>query len=86
MSMTVGELLDILEGLDENAEVRIAHQPAWAFEYEINDVVPVEPVDEEDTAYRNNGNGNGATVVYLVDGRQLGYLPSEAARQIGWKE
>lgn len=84
MSMTVGDLLDILEGLDENAEVRIAHQPAWAFEYEINDVVPVEPMDEEDVADRYNGNG--ATVVYLVDGRQLGYLPSEAAHQIGWKE
>jgi hypothetical protein len=33
--MTVGELLELLEDFPEDAEVRLAHQPSWPFEYSI---------------------------------------------------
>jgi hypothetical protein len=36
MTMTVGDLLRELDGLDENIEVRLAMQPSWPFEYSIH--------------------------------------------------
>ncbi len=51
--MNVGELKELLEGLDDEVEVRIAHQPSWPFEYSIGRVVEVDlsedPEDEEDS-------------------------------------
>lgn len=34
--MTIGELRELIEGLDDNIEVRLAHQPRWAFEYAVS--------------------------------------------------
>jgi hypothetical protein len=42
-TMTVYELKRALEDLDDNTEVRLAHQPSWPFEYEISQVVATEP-------------------------------------------
>lgn len=36
-SMTVGILKEMLEGLDDDTEIRVAHQPSWPFEYSIQD-------------------------------------------------
>lgn len=68
--MTVNELKEMLDYYDGDMEVRFASQPSWPFEYSINDVVPVQTDD-------NN-------VVYLEEGRQLGYLPREAKDELGW--
>ena len=68
--MTVSELKEILEHYDDDMEVRFASQPNWPFEYSILDAVMVH-VDEED-------------VIYLEEGRQLGYLPREAKEELGW--
>lgn len=70
--MTVQELKDTLEGMDADAEVRLAMQPQWAFEYSINDIVVVEDKD-------------GNNIAYLSEGRQLGYLPGNVAEELGWK-
>jgi hypothetical protein len=40
--MTVGELIEILEDFDENAEVRLAFQPSWPLQYDVGDVQEVE--------------------------------------------
>jgi len=40
--MTVQELIDLLEDMDREAEVRIADQPNWPFEYEIDAVAEVD--------------------------------------------
>ena len=37
--MLVYELIALLQDMDENAEVRLAQQPSWPFEYGISDVV-----------------------------------------------
>jgi hypothetical protein len=42
--MTVAELIDILEGMDPDMEVRFASQPSWPFEYSISDIYPTENV------------------------------------------
>lgn len=37
--MTVEELIQELECMDRDAEVRLAEQPAWPFEYNLSGVV-----------------------------------------------
>jgi len=50
MTMTVGELKDLLDGLDDDMEVRWAAQPSWAFEYSIasGEVVNANAPDPEE--------------------------------------
>ena len=74
--MTVADLIEELKGMPEDAEVRFASQPNWPFEYNINDVISVE--------IENRRTGEEEEVVYLAEGRQLGYLPSEAKDELGW--
>ena len=69
--MTVGDLLDLLDGLDENMEVRFASQPSYPFEYGVDDGYIVE-------------TENGNEFIYLVEGEQIGYLPDEVRETIGW--
>jgi hypothetical protein len=72
--VTVEELMDRLAEMPEDAEVWLAHQPSWPFEYGIdafNPVVVAKDNDNED-------------VVYLVEGGQIGYLSGSAAEVIGW--
>ena len=72
--MTVGELIEELKYMDGDATVRFASQPSWPFEYSINGVIQttVQHRDEEED------------VVYLEEGRQVGYLPKEAKEELGW--
>ena len=39
--MTVEELIQELQYLDPAAEVRLAEQPSWPFEYNLNGVVEI---------------------------------------------
>lgn len=41
-NMTVAQLIEILEGMDEEAEVRLAIQPNYPFEHGIGEVVEVD--------------------------------------------
>ena len=68
--MTVNELKDLLEFYDGDMEVRFASQPNWPFEYSINDAVPVSTDDGE--------------IIYLEEGHQIGYLPSEVKDKLDW--
>ena len=72
--MTVAELIEMLEGCNPDAEVRLAEQPRWAFAYTLDDRVG-EYTDKDNNDY-----------VYLVEGRQLAYLNSKVAQIIGWSE
>jgi basic membrane lipoprotein Med (substrate-binding protein (PBP1-ABC) superfamily) len=85
--MTVYELKRLLEDFDDDAEVRLAHQPSWPFEYSLADVIAIDPDDEAELAHQaiDDDEDECATVVYLVEGDQLGYLPGHAAAEIGWK-
>ena len=85
--MQVRELMELLEGMDPDAEVRFASQPSWPFEYAINEVVEIGPPDEdeadEDEELPDFGD-EPTSVVYLVEGTQLGYLPRHVKSEIGW--
>ena len=74
--MTVQELIDQLSYIDPEAQVRFASQPNWPYEHEIDDVVAVEVEDRERAA--------PVEIVYLAEGRQIGYLPTEAKEELGW--
>ena len=71
--MTVGELKEMIAGLDDDIEVRLAMQPTWPFEYDISSV-EVMDIDDAEPDRR----------VYLVEGRQIGYLPGDVTSQLGW--
>lgn len=78
--MTVTELKEILEDMNPDAEVRFASQPSWPFEYDITDAIETNQCEcpPDDCTCEDE------VVVYLVEGSQLGYLPSEAKEAIGW--
>ena len=82
--MTVGELKAILDNLDDDSEIRLAMQPSWPFEYDISDVIPVEDEDATDEEIETF-NGSPCDIVYLVEGRQIGYLPGHVSRELGWR-
>ena len=79
--MNVQELIlhlqELVEQDESNAEkqVKLAMQPQWPFEYSINGVVQITVKDREE---------NEKDMVYLEEGRQVGYLPSEAKEELGW--
>ncbi len=77
--LTAGELIEALEGLDEDTPVRLAHQPSWPFEYAIRAVATVPDVPTEPWHGERQEQ-----VVYLVEGEQTRYLPGEVADAIGW--
>ena len=79
--MTVEELIEELRLFDQDAKVRFASQPNWPFEYSINGVVEAYV---ENTNKRTDFGYEKENIVYLEEGRQLGYLPSEAKDELGW--
>lgn len=69
MRMTVGELKDMLEEIDnDELEVRFGAQPSWPMEYSVE----------------ANSFSETADAVYLFEGRQIGYLSEEAREGAGW--
>lgn len=75
--MTVQELIDELEMMDPNAEVRLAMQPSWPFEYSIDQIAEVSVVNKFDEEVEKK-------VLYLSEGSQLGYLPGHVGEELGW--
>ena len=93
--MKIAELIERLTELAEDfpdAEVRLATQPSWPFEYSIENVVGPYELGE---AARERALDRGREydpedvddeeplVVYLAEGGQLGYL-SGAANTAAW--
>lgn len=85
--MTIRELIERLEEsaetLGDDTEVRFASQPSWPFEYSISTLVSTadDDPDEDD----DEPGESAEPVVYLAEGRQLGYLPGHVSRLLGWR-
>lgn len=60
--MKVYELLELLEDLPEDAEIKLAEQPSWPFEYSISGVDIVE-----DTVYIIEGEQLGYLPKFVKD-------------------
>jgi hypothetical protein len=93
--MTVEDLIMLLEDLPPEATVRMAMQPRWPLESEIETVVSVEfeeqpepPEDDEDWEEDEDGawvdNDHKGTIVYLGEGTSVGYVSTAAVNQLGW--
>jgi hypothetical protein len=70
--MTVSELIERLQELNPDAEVRLAVQPSWPFENEIAGVVDsaalnTSDLDEDEREIPED-------VVWIADGGQIDYL------------
>ena len=78
--MNKRELIEFLVGLPDETEVRIAQQPSYPLESRVADVViiggPLGATEDQE---------DDDPVVYLVEGSQLGYLPRNVSREIGWR-
>ncbi len=75
--MTVEELKDVLLTLPPEAEVRFAYQPSWPFEYDIDSAISVRVLDRD-------GEPTDESIIYLEEGRQIGYLPSNVKIELEW--
>lgn len=118
--MTVGELIELLEDMDHDLEVRFAQQPNWPFEYSVADArwIPIVPdnadddyaaagaelvrleripEDQRDAGWQEEIDtirrimrecrekvDSAPAYVYLVEGRQIGYLPGAVKDELGW--
>ncbi len=74
--MTVEELVELLEGFDPDAEVRIASQPSAPLAYDIEAVVDagnIREVHGDDAAEIEGEPG----VIYVLEGNQIGPAPKE---------
>jgi hypothetical protein len=60
--MTVGDLMELLEGYDEDQEVRIAFQPSYPLEAKLAGVISGAECDEDQE------RGGDPNVVYLAAG------------------
>lgn len=77
MALTLGDLREFVEmndHLDSDTEVVMAVQPAWPMEYALSQDIVVVPNDENET-----------DKIYLNESHHNGYLPEDAAREIGWR-
>lgn len=95
--MNIRDLIEQLQEIERkhgDIEVRLAHQPQWAFEYSIDQVVSSDQLDgdmlddedddEEPSSPVAPGDGGEEIVAYIGEGSQIGYLPANAARALGW--
>jgi hypothetical protein len=78
--MTIDDLIERLEEYrDEiggDAEVRLMMQPNWPFEYTVAGLASRAEINEacdDDDEPEGDSAGDAAAVVYLCEGRQLGY-------------
>jgi len=68
--MNVAELKEMLEYMDDDAEVLFMSQPSWPFEYSIAGVVTRDQF-ESDSEHPGND-------VFLIEGTQLRYGSKDA--------
>lgn len=71
----IEELQAIVEQDGEDVEVRLAFQPRYPLEYSLSVI--------SDTSVKLD---KGPLVVWLGEGRQIGYLPEAGSLSLGWSE
>lgn len=92
--MRVQDLIEILETMPEDAEVRLAIQPSHPFQHNVGEVALVDLNHEPDNdgIVRYSDEDLMALepneVVYIGEGGQVyeaPYLPGPASRELGWR-
>lgn len=83
------DLVEILEELEDDDEVRIAHQPSWPFEYSIDDrAMTVVDIEQRQTDLANSGDdddGLGSGMPAGIEGGdtyRISYAAGNAPKKI----
>lgn len=90
--MNITELIEQLQAFAAehgDVEVRLAVQPNWPFEHSIGSVALGQEPIYEGTMDPEDGTVATAedevpAIIYIGEGRQLGYLPAMAREGLGW--
>lgn len=78
--MKVRELISMLEEMDENVEVLIAHQPGWPLQEIVQGVVSLAEMREEQDLEDDEEEPEGDIVYLVAGGHPYGaspYAPKE---------
>ena len=71
MTMTVGQLIEMLQDYDPAAEIRLATQPNYPLESSVRGVVS----NDDMAATHGDADEN---IVWITEGSQIGYAPRAA--------
>lgn len=71
--MNARDLIEQLQQLDPDTEIRYAHQPNYPFEYSMEPDIAIVTI-------------KGTEIAYLVENSQIGYLPLAAAIACQWAD
>ncbi len=98
--MNVGELLEILEGVDPEVEIHFASQPHYPLDFNVGTAVVVDMLAEE-SDYEDFVDGShepsqdeqeseytypaSRYTLYLTEGHTQEYLSGFVAQAIGWR-
>lgn len=70
--MTKAELLELLDGMPDETEIRIMTQYNYPFEYSVCSGIDDLTIDEHTEDFTPHAY-KGAPIFYLAEGTQLGY-------------
>jgi hypothetical protein len=73
MSITVGELRELLEDFDERLTVRLMVQQSYPFEHAIHGVISSNDIKPENFKPFERKGSDNKEVVYIIEGIQLSY-------------
>ena len=96
--MTVSEMIEMLESMDGDAEVRLGFQPQYPFEPEVGEIVEMgeygsyceeceilwDAHDQSECEAERPDPEEEANIVYIGEGGQIGYMPGFARAALGW--
>lgn len=71
--MTVGELKDLLEDMDDDVEVRLMTQENYPFENAVQGCCLRSEMHGEDEEEEAESVESQEEILYIVEGRQIGY-------------
>lgn len=78
--MTASELIELLEALDPDTEIRFATQPSWPFEHALGGGL-VYSADVPGLVTDTDADYDAAPVAWLAEGEQRRYLPQAVAER-----
>lgn len=77
--MTVAQAIAELSKYPPTAELRIAHQPHWPFEYEVRALIGGAELKPHSGSYADEA-------VWLIEGKLVGHFTIEAWRAVSKKK
>jgi hypothetical protein len=80
-NLTVAELIALLEDCDPDAQVRLAHQPAWPLQFTLAGLATTDDLDATPGAEDEAGR-DGPAVVWLVPGEPPAGVTPYAPEQL----